>query len=401
VVVEHGDAYGQLMKRKESLEFAAIALIATATLLGLSRLDSTVYNNYVLLASAFLHGHVWIVWPGTYIDALGFHGKHYVIEGPVPALLLMPVVAIFGTNANQTEFACVSAGIAVAAAWLVARRMGADLAIAAWTTAFFAFGTSLAWCAMYGAVWYVAHTVAAMFAMLAVAELVGRRRLWLVALFVVLAAGSRFTLILALPALVAYLLATLPARSRPRALLALACVLCPAAALYVAYNYARWGLPSDIGYVTWYHNDEIGESTGSPFRLEYFSYELQAFFASIPAYTGKYPWLVPDYGAVSIEITSPALLLAAFARGNRGLLLGLLAATLLVAAPSFLYYANGGAQWGMRHALDFIPFLFPLVVLGAMRAPRAPTYLLCGASIAVGLWGLWYWRAFYDHYLVH
>jgi hypothetical protein len=40
-------------------------------------------------------------------------------------------------------------------------------------------------------------------------------------------------------------------------------------------------------------------------------------------------------------------------------------------------------------------------VLGAMRAPRAPTYLLCGASIAVGLWGLWYWRAFYDHYLVH
>jgi hypothetical protein len=65
-----------------------------------------------------------------------------------------------------------------------------------------------------------------------------------------------------------------------------------------------------------------------------------------------------------------------------------------------LYYANGGAQWGMRHALDFIPFLFPLVVLGASRF-RVLGFTLCGASVAVGIWGLWYWRVFYDHYLVH
>src|ERR1700722_13498666 len=143
------------MKRTEFLEFAATAIIATATLLGLSRFDSSVYNNDVLLAAAFLKGHVWIDWPGAYIDALGFHGKHYVIEGPVPALLLVPVVALFGAATNQTSFACVTASIAIAAAWLVSRRLGADLAIATWTTAFFAIGTSLAWCAMYGAVWYV------------------------------------------------------------------------------------------------------------------------------------------------------------------------------------------------------------------------------------------------------
>jgi hypothetical protein len=66
-----------------------------------------------------------------------------------------------------------------------------------------------------------------------------------------------------------------------------------------------------------------------------------------------------------------------------------------------LYYVNGGAQWGMRHALDFEPFLLPLVVMGAQRLPPWVTYALCGISVLVGIWGLWYWRTFYDSYLVH
>jgi hypothetical protein len=93
------------MKRSEWIEFAATAAIAIATLLGLSQFDSTVYNNDVLLAAAFLKGRVWIDWPGGWIDALAYHGKHYVIEGPVPALLLVPVVAVFGVATNQTRLA--------------------------------------------------------------------------------------------------------------------------------------------------------------------------------------------------------------------------------------------------------------------------------------------------------
>lgn len=388
------------MKRSEFLEFAAAAIIATAGLLVLSRFDSSVYNNYVLLAAAFAKGHVWIDWPGPYIDALGYHGKHYVIEGPVPALLLLPVVAAYGLHTNQTSFACVTAGIAVAAAWIVARRLGAGYAPATWATAFFALGTSLAWCAMYGAVWYVAHTVAVMFAMLAVAELVGSRRVWLVVLLLILAAGARFTIILAIAPLAIYLLALLPKARRLPALGALACVVAPAVALYVAYNNARWGVPTDIGYVEWFHKDEIGDAAGSPFRLDYLNYELTAFFGSLPARLNHFPWFAPDYGQVSIELTSPALVLALFARPEKRLLAALWAAAVLVAVPSFSYYANGGAQWGMRHALDFIPFLFPLVVLGALRVPRGVAYGLFGFSIVVGVWGLWYWRTYYDHFLV-
>jgi hypothetical protein len=163
----------------------------------------------------------------------------------------------------------------------------------------------------------------------------------------------------------------------------------------------RWGGPSDIGLLTWYHQDPIGEPTGSPFRLEYLPYELDAFFLSWPNFIGRFPWVQLRYDALALEITSPALVLAFFARGERALIATMWAAAILVGGPSFVYYADGATQFGMRHALDFIPFLFPLVVLGAERVPALVTDLLCGVSIHVGVWGLWYWRTFLDTLLVH
>jgi hypothetical protein len=82
------------VKLRRSYLAAVVAFVLT---LVLSHLRSTPYNNFILLADALLHGHVWINWPGEYIDALGYHGQHYVIEGPVPALLALPLVAVWGT----------------------------------------------------------------------------------------------------------------------------------------------------------------------------------------------------------------------------------------------------------------------------------------------------------------
>jgi hypothetical protein len=385
-------------------EFAIVAVVATATILGLSRFDSSVYNNYVLLADAFAHGRVWIDWPGPYIDALGYAGRHYVIEGPVPAVLMVPFVAVVGTTFNQTAFDCVFAGLSVALAWHVARTLGATLATSVPLVLFFALGTDVVWCAIYGAVWFVAHNLAVFFTMLAIVEVLGKRRLWLVTLALALAAGSRFTLVLALAPLGAYALARTPPERRARALGAAGAVLAVAAILYVAYNEARWGTPYDIGYTAWYHQDQIGQPTGSPFRLAYLPYELTSIFLAFPQAVPMYPYLVPSYSAVALTFTSPALALAAFApfvRGERLLVAAMATAAALVAIPSFVYYANGGAQYGIRHALDVVPFLFVLVVLAARIVPLAVTYALCAWSVAAGLWGIWYWRTFYDQYLPH
>jgi len=86
-----------------------------------------------------------------------------------------------------------------------------------------------------------------------------------------------------------------------------------------------------------------------------------------------------------------------------GLIAALAAAAFLCFVPNVMYYANGGSQFGMRHALDFEPFLFALMVMAVAtkRAPQLLVDILCAISIAVGVWGIWFWRTFYDRMLNH
>ena len=103
----------------------------------------TAYDNYTILANAWLHGSITIPDPGPAIDALKYLGKWYIIEAPIPAVIMLPLALLFGENANQT-FACVLCGaIAVAAADVLLGRMGVTPATRNWTLAFLSVGTVL------------------------------------------------------------------------------------------------------------------------------------------------------------------------------------------------------------------------------------------------------------------
>ncbi len=367
-----------------------------------SHFRSTPYDNYVLLAQAFLHGRVWIDWPGPFIDALTYNGHRYVIEAPVPAVLLIPYVALAGTSANQTLACAVLAGIAVGAAWRLAERLGANVDTAAWLVAFALAGTPLLWCAMLGDVWFMAHVSAVAFTMLALVELSGRRRGWLVALWAIFAAGSRFSMVLAMPVYFAWLVvgasrlsfARINRRDAVTAIGGFIAVLVAGAILWGAYNEARWGTLADIGYTTWYHADAAGMKTGSPFRLLYLPYEARSFFVQAPAFAGVFPWIRPDISGVALTWTSPALIVAFFARRPVALVALLWVAAVLVATPSLLYYVNGFAQYGMRHVLDFMPFLFALMVLASRERLALWAKVLLAYSCVASFYGVWYWNAF-------
>jgi hypothetical protein len=373
----------------------AAGLVAFAVTALLSHFRATPYNNFVLLAQALLHGHAWIEWPGAYIDALRYGAdRYYVIEAPLPALLLVPFVALFGTQTNQTVLGVVLAGVAVGAAWELGERFGLRAVANAWICAFLLAGTDLLWCAMLGDVWFLAHVSAVCFTLLALVELAGKRRGWLVALLAACAFESRFSMIAAIPVYLYLLIAPLPPSDRPKRLASFAAVLVGAGMLWALYNRARWGTWSDVGYTTWYHQDQAGMPTGSPFRLAYLPYQLWSFFVQMPTQLPAFPWLQPGLSGVALTWTSPALVLAFFARAPVRWAIALWIAALLTAIPNVLYYVNGFAQFGMRHALDFEPFLVALMMLAVRdRFPRWG-YALIGYSIAVGLWGCWYWLTF-------
>jgi hypothetical protein len=373
-----------------------------------SHFRSTPYDNYVLFADALIHGRLWIDWPGPYIDAvLGPDGHRYIVNDPLPALFLIPVVLIVGKAANQTLLAVLLCGIACGAAWALCRRLGASAAVSAWLVAFLLGGTDLLWCSMLGDVWFIAQTSAVCFTLLALVELAGKSRAWLVMLLFLCAVASRFTMIMALP-VIAYLLYRGGLRIeveewiphdlrayRRRSFVEACGVIVPAFALWIGYNLARWGVPWDSGHTIFFHQDPVGSPVGSPFGLSHVGYQLWSFFVQSPTIRDTAPWFVPEYSGVALTWTSPALVLAFLARRPRPVVAAMWVAALLVAIPNLLYYVNGTAQFGMRHALDFEPFLLVLMALAVPK--RMPVWggVLIGYSIVVGLWGVWFWNTFY------
>jgi hypothetical protein len=276
--------------------------------------------------------------------------------------------------------------------------------VALWLVVFFLAGTDLLWCSMLGDVWFLAQTSAVAFTLLALCELAGKRRGWLVALWIALALGSRFTLVMALPVLLWWVWDGFaqrdprPASERLPNAAGFVAALVPFFVLWVAYNMARWHVPWDAGHTIFYHQDPfMGSKTGSPFGLGNLSTELYSFFVVPPVFHPAFPYVEPAAFGTALWFTSPALVLAFFAREPRRLVVTLWIATLLVAGPSLLYYANGGSQFGMRHALDFAPFVLALMGL-ATRTDLGVVWrvaqVLIVWSAAVGVYGCWYWNTY-------
>ena len=309
---------------------------------------------------------------GPSIDAVLFEGHRYVVNDPVPAVLILPLVMLVGTAANQTLLACLLCGLAIGAAWALLERIGVTNRATIWLVVFFLAGTDLLWCSMLGDVWFIAQTSAVAFVLLALCELAGKRRGWLVALWTALALGSRFTLVMALPVLLwwvwdGFLDARAAAAQRARVRAHAACrSSCSGSRTTKRAGTCR-GTPGTRSSTT--KTRSWARRAARRSRSPTCPIELYSFFVVPPRWHAEFPYLEPLAFGTALWFTSPALLFALLAREPRRLVVSLWVATLLVAGPSLLYYANGGSQFGMRHALDFEPFVLVLMGLAARHGP--------------------------------
>ena len=81
---------------------------------------------------------------------------------------------------------------------------------------------------------------------------------------------------------------------------------------------------------------------------------------------------------------APGLLLALFASagaGGPGWRIGAAAAVVLIALFNLAHFSQGWVQWGYRFSLDFLPFLLPMVALGA--GARRTAVRGCSPSLLV------------------
>ena len=375
----------------ERLPAALAALAALAIMLAISHAQETAFYNYTLLADAWLHGRTWIDFPGAFIDAVPYHGHYHVVEAPMPAILLVPFAFFVGARANQTLLANVLGAICVYAAWRLCGRLGLSRGVTFVAIAFFFFGTSLFVSSTEGDVWLIAHVSAVCFSLLALNEVYGRQRPWLVALFAMGAMLSRYPLGIAIPFYLAMLLARKP-RLDVAAIYAAAIV--PAAALLSVYNLANWGNPWASGYAVWYRiMDPRYHNNPSMLSIANLAPQLNLYLQRQPQFVPRAPWIVPPRFGFGIVYSSLPFLYAVVARLNRDTAL-LWLVTVATAIPALFYYDSGGVQYGVRHALDFEPFLFVLLVTALRNRPSKIVLGIMGAFTAFGVyeslvWLLW------------
>ena len=354
---------------------------------------ATSYNAHVLLAWSLLHGHFYLIDPPPYVEMVTLAGRSYIAYGIGPSLLMLPLVALWGPDFNQSSFNAALGGLAVALWWSITGLLGLDYWKRIWLTLIFATGSLFCFVAgQSGNTWSLMHVTTVFGLMLAIYDVLGNRRGWVAGLGFGIAVLSRQPALLALPFFTVMLwsgAATNGTRIVKREL-AFASALGLLLVFDAYYNYARFGSPFDNGY------RRVVEATGGSgpwglFSIHYLTQNCPIYFLQLPERIAGFPWLNPTMAGFSIFISTPALYLALAGNYRERINQLALAAVVGIQAIYLVYYWTGYAQFGCRYTVDYLPFVMLLAAAGSKYCLNWMLALYAVIGTLIELWGLVWW----------
>jgi hypothetical protein len=437
------DALHDWVERLPSILIGA-ALVALALAAYWLPGSDRIYNHFVWQALAFLDGRAAIDWPVP-----GFpEGNEWMqdvyplreVTGeptgallpfpPLPAILLLPFVAIWGLATDIRAVSVALGALDVGLAWWALGRLRVSRPVRIATTIFFAFGTVFWYAAQLGTTWFFAHVAAVTFLLLAVGVALGadpeadeevedapgpagavrsalaqlRRplelidgRQFLAGLLFGIACTARLTVAFGAP----FFMLVGGGGSWVRRSVSAGLGAAIPVGLLLAYNVATTGHVLHPGYEYQYEIEARGyPSLGyqPEWSIEdprYLPQNVQILFLSMPAlapdetqnsvgerrplctepdasrglFDPDCPIAVPRDIGMSILLTSPAYLLAGWAlfRHRSRLVAGAWLAILLIMLVNLMHFSQGWVNFGYRFSNDFVVFALPLVAVGLSR----------------------------------
>jgi hypothetical protein len=356
---------------------------------------------YLQLSEGLTHGRTNIE-PSVNIgyDLIHFQERWYVAQQPLPALLMLPLVAVVGVeHVSDTAIQIGLGALNVAlcsltlSLYLPELRLWRHLSV----VMLFAFGTVHASVTTIGGVWFFGHITAVTFLWLYLITLRFQHALWM-GLCVGLVLLARTSVV---PALLVLSIAWLwHDRSLTiRQIGGFILGLLPAVIFFATYNAVRFGAPLNFGYVYL-----VDAATPQAKRLAYGMFHPaflpeNLYTAFIRPLMFRFDCLVSNgCGIVTTTLegagllwTSPLLVTALFPRPNallsRTQLILIAIAALLALLPALFYHNTGAAQFGYRFLLDALPLLILLVAAASQRISRILWVLLLAYCIVINLWG--------------
>jgi hypothetical protein len=380
-------------------------------------------NHYVYFADGMLDGRLTLEGRPPHANDWAKHdGKWFVCFPPLPAVLMMPGVALQGLEFNDRLFTLffAAAGPALLLALLQLLAARGRLGRKPWElgllTALYGVGTVYFFCAVQGSVWFTAHMVGAVMLLAFLIASVDARHPALAGLFIGLAFACRPPMILALPffayealrqgaddaapgfsSWLASGLRGLGARRIARTVALFAIPLAVVVGLLMAMNAGRLGDPIDFGHKYLVVKQTARIEKWGLFHTHYLAHNLGVALTSLPWLSADPPYVKVSLHGLALWFTTPAFLWILWPKAASRQYLWIAATALLVAAPSLLYQNSGWVQFGYRFSCDFAPLLLLLLALGGRRFGK----LFAAAvvfGIAVNLFGAITFDRVWKHY---
>jgi len=309
--------------------------------------------------------------------------RWYVTFPPGPALVMLPGVALWGLGFLDVLFTVLAGAlIPVALVRSLERVRGPGhlrehlWAAAAWTVA-----SPACFVAAHGNVWFTAQVLGSLALVLYIDAAWDLRRPARAGLWLGLAVACRVSVAFAV------FFAALEWWRDRRLATALRFVapLVVIGGVLAWFNWLRFDDPLEFGHryldIRWQPRIQ---SLGM-FSPHYLTRNLECMLWLAPQVSPQLRWSVHGMGLL---LASPWLLLLARARTRFPQRRGLALATLAVAATVLLYHNSGQVQFSYRFALDFLPLVLVLLVVGGGARGRWFPALVLVAAV-VQLYGAW------------
>jgi len=371
------------------LEPAAVFAVVLAVYLAATPQTNQAYRHFVYMTRGFLQGRVDLPnVPAYYHDVIRLDGRTYAPFPPVPALLLLPAVAVSGEATDQGRIGQIVSALAVAIFVAGLRRMGAGRRTRLFCGAALAFGSVLWPAAAIGTTWFFAQEVVVLATAILVWELAGGARPVILS---AAAIGGWLTRVTILPAVPVLALLVWRRHRRPGAVGTFLALNAAGLLVYLGYNALRFGDPLQTGYGLLSMGGPNAEAAArwGFFNLHYVPEQLYAMFFRAPELIAAPPYLRPSPWGMALLFTSPLVLRLFFPAERRGWWTwgALIVATAL---PLFFYFSVGWVQFGYRYSLDWWVFVLILLAAALGEHPRPVDYAFLALSVAMNALGV-YW----------
>ncbi len=408
-VLRNQDAYPKIQTIFMFLQITLITFIVyRMTGQWVGRWNTPSKSYWQFLADAFFRGELFLTDPDTTHDLTFYNGHWFVPNPPLPAIIMMPLIKIFGLwTFNTTLFSSWIGAINTGLMYLILKKASQkgltpkNPSSILWLTVIFAVGTNHWWLSILGQMWFISQVLTVTFCELAVLCVLSEKLPFVTGSMLGLAILARpnvFTLYPFLLGIFCFIQNEKPKIYWRRLIQWVIRSVFPiviAGFLLLYYNLLRFNSWFDFGYVTIHGASWIISAVKEfgMFHPHFIKTNASVMLFHIPQIriTSNGINFNPGMMGYSIFFMTPPLFFIFRRIRKNWWNLGAWISIILSISLLLMYHNTGAEQVGFRYVMDFILPLFFLMAQGIGKKITIVLIILTITAILINAGSIYWW----------